>query len=769
MNSSKPLRVMWLLNHTTARKFEVEMLKAVGVKEIFLPKSYPQSHSFRTASVDYSQDEHLTIPGEVLDILNETDWYSAVSEEIWGLASEYFDIAFMMFLNKGALEAVSKYFQGAVVWRVYGRDRSANYDYVLNKIIAPSECGGFCVRRLGRRFYFGEAYPDISKIEPPYLSDRKVYLPLGLSDASLNDRWEGADKRIYFVCPEIASSPLYSEIYRAFKRDFCGLPYVVAGAQPIAVKDPAVLGFVSNEKHAYNMSQLRVMFYHSEEPNHIHYHPFEAIRAGMPLVFMGGGMLDKMGGRILPGRCSSVAVARKKIERILADDWDLIREIRSSQPSLLDPMRPKLCEPAWREGIEQILSELQELRKAQVSRPMRGKCKRIAVIVPSHCTIEGVIKALSIAEALYSGSRESGETADVVLATQCSDDVLSEDIVVADRIKHRPFSWSEVSADRARRAMRYAGYQSWEPALDRYIVPDDGIMQLLDCDLWFLTSENLSCPLLPLRPTVLMVDGLYKRYGGALNTSDHLAFGSLARSADRVLVPTESAHEAMLQHLGVDPRRVSRVPLLPPDYSILRSITFKRNVALSHFVLVIGVLSDADRRRMTEALRAYFFEFDGKLDCKVVGTETRFTIGTKIVRSESLEEMEAVLEPFGKRVEFVDDQSATRYWDVLAASCFLWYPDRTDIGRLRLLEAASLGVPSLAIRTSAMKEVDIGLSLGLTWVTDSDSPSDVGRQMKCLEREASLGREPPTSEEKLRPVFASGSVKGYWEEVRRCL
>ena len=57
------------------------------------------------------------------------------------------------------------------------------------------------------------------------------------------------------------------------------------------------------------------MYYHSTEPDHIHYHPFEAVRAGMPLVFMAGGMLDRLGGIDLPGRSKPPKEARQKIER----------------------------------------------------------------------------------------------------------------------------------------------------------------------------------------------------------------------------------------------------------------------------------------------------------------------------------------------------------------------------------------------------------------------------------------------------------------------
>ena len=54
-------RVMWLSNHGTARPFEMAMLKRVGIAENFLPKTFPQDPAFRNASMEYAEDQKLTI------------------------------------------------------------------------------------------------------------------------------------------------------------------------------------------------------------------------------------------------------------------------------------------------------------------------------------------------------------------------------------------------------------------------------------------------------------------------------------------------------------------------------------------------------------------------------------------------------------------------------------------------------------------------------------------------------------------------------------
>src|ERR1700750_1233768 len=96
MSEQENYRVMWLLNHATARKFEVPMLKSIGIREIFLPKIIPADHNFRSGSVDFSEDKNLTIPPDHLAILNSVDWYGEPSPEAWDIANRYFDVAFFI-------------------------------------------------------------------------------------------------------------------------------------------------------------------------------------------------------------------------------------------------------------------------------------------------------------------------------------------------------------------------------------------------------------------------------------------------------------------------------------------------------------------------------------------------------------------------------------------------------------------------------------------------------------------------------------------------
>ena len=370
-------RVMWLLNHGTLREFEMRQLESLGIREVFLPKRFPYDEGNLSASVDRSRDASLSLAADELAVLNAQDWYAQPSGEAWDIANRHFDILFFAFFPK-QIESVSRHFRGDAILRVFGHAREHTYSDLLYQYIGIP--GVERLQRMGDRFWFGQAYEHLHEIEHDFVRRRTCYLPLGLRRATVEDGWRGDDARLFFVCPRIGSSGHFRSVYEKFCEDFDGVPFAIGGAQPVQVEDDRVLGYVPAEVHRDNMRRFRVMYYHSDEPNHVHYHPFEAVRAGMPLVFMGGGMLDRLGGRRLPGRCTSVREARRKVERLLAGDQRLAEAIRETQPCLLEPMRPEVCEPVWRRNFGALL----RTRATRTSAPaVVGRKQMIAVVLPS--------------------------------------------------------------------------------------------------------------------------------------------------------------------------------------------------------------------------------------------------------------------------------------------------------------------------------------------------------------------------------------------------
>lgn len=758
----KTLRVLWLLNHTTLRKFEVDQLKALGVNEIFMPKSFPYDEGNLSASVDFSFDAALTIPKDQLDVLNAQDWYAGPCEEAWRIANLYFDVAIVGFFPTQIKSAV-RHFKGAIVLRVFGLSKGYSYSQLFYEEAEESLVRS--IKAMGARFWFGAGYDHLKDSEQNFLASRNCYLPVGLKGEATPDLWEGTLKKILFVCPRIGSSPYFENIYKSFIHDFSGSEYTIGGAQPIAVPDKNVLGFVSAEEHEYNMRQHRVMFYHSTEPNHIHYHPFEAIRAGMPLLFMAGGMLDKMGGIGLPGRCKTVAEAKAKTKQLMSGDQKLIQNIRESQMVLLEPMKAKNCEQAWQAGFKKVLAELETIKKESVERPVRRK--RIAVIVPVEYRGGSLRGAKLVANALYHGSRQMGEAVDVVfLHLNSAESYPPEEFMdLESEISIRSYKWNVLDAMPARRAMRYSGHEGWEPKCPRYLVIDDGINNLQDCDVWLVISDRLNGPLLPMRPSILMVYDYLQRYVPILPLGADQPYIDAARAASKVLVTTAFTQQDALNYAGVPTNKVFKLPMLAPDFSRVKGSFADRS---NYFLWTTNTAIHKNHLNAVNALKFYYEELGGVLECRITGVNTKGLFKSKLPHLKPLNDVLGKSRLLKKNVNLLGELPDRNYQSELAGAAFLWHAGTIDNGTFSVVEAAGLGVPSLSSDYPAMREIDQQFSLGLSWMK-SDKPKQMASQLKEMELSYLERRNALPSSDVLAEQSVEKLANAYWQVVRECV
>ncbi len=755
------LRVMWLLNHTSARKFEVPMLKRCGVSQIYLPKRVPNDVSFRSGSVSYEEDAGLDIPPHELEVLNSCDWYAGATAEAWSIANRYFDVAFIILYDEELFKKIARYFKGAVLYRAYGLLKPLTYsDLIRHFRLEPY------IRNIYPRFYFAEAYSHLANIEERYVSNRRLYLPLGMAKRTTMP-WQGTRERIYFVCPGVGYNDYYKEVYRRFKEDFAEFDFVVAGEQMIPVNDSRVLGFVPEEAHHANMSQSRVMFYHSQEPNHIHYHPFEAVSAGMPLVFMAGGMLDRFGGKDLPGRATSVNDARRLIRRLMKGDQALIERIRTSQQVLLKAMDAEALAPAWQAGLARIKTDLEVLKQAEHSQPWPKRNKRIAVILPEAYRGGTLRGALMVAQAIHAGSRRCSEPAEVVFAYREDTDIYSdEDFADLDAdIARRAFRWRRLSISEVHQAMHFAGHEG-RYAETPHIVPDDGMRQFMDCDLWLFISDRLTAPLLPIRPTVMMVYDYLQRYENVMPGSVDQLFLRAARSADKVLVTTQFTLQDALQYAGVDPKRLVQVPMLIPIFS--QEAIGTNKTSEPYFLWTTNAAPHKNHVEVIKALRLYYEEYNGVLACRVTGVGTMEIPGSKLRHLRPLENLLKQSALLRSRICWCGDLPEREYRAQLKGAEFLMHAARIDNGTFSVIEAAQLGVPSLSTDYPAMREMDQRFSLNLTWM-DGGSARHMAKMIKQMEETCQSLRPSLPAAETFRSHDVTAHAQLYWQEVRKCL
>jgi glycosyltransferase involved in cell wall biosynthesis len=756
-------RILWLLNQTTLRRFELVQFESLGINEVFTPKRFQYDEGNLSADVNYSLDARLTISQGELKILNEQDWYSSATAQAWEIANRHFDVAVIGFFPEQLKSAV-RHFKGAIVLRAFGLSGGYSYSQLIYQFGGERLVRD--IKALGRRFWFGAAYQHLYQVESRFLRDRNCFLPVGLAVRNTSADWTGTRQRILFICPRIGSSPYYEKVYKDFLKAFFEFPYTIGGAQPVAVEDPNVIGFVSRDDHERHMREHRVMFYHSQEKNHIHYHPFEAVAAGMPLVFMAGGMLDNLGGASLPGRCESVDEARNKIKRILAGDEQLIRSIRSSQVILLDAVKAENCAPVWQSSFQRVLTELEQVRAEVVLRPMSPPSK-VAVILPVAYKGGTLRGAELIAEAIQVGSREAGEPAEVVFAHLDVGDYSENDFAdLPSGIKRRPFISREVDAAEARRAMRYAGHDDWEPSSERYLILDDGIRQFVDCDLWLILSDRLYPSILPLRPIALMVNDYLQRYVPILTKGADQTFIDAARIVERVFVTTDFTRQDALQYGGVSPQKLVKLPMLIPRFHQERRDA--DTAEPDYFIWATNAAPHKNRQNAFRALDIYYGELGGGLRCVITGVNTDTFLSSSIpdLRPEmaGLKSNKRVL----RRLTFSGYLTDDGYRRLLSGAAFLWHPARIDNDTFSVIEAASLGVPALSSDYPAMREINEQFRLGLSWM-DADAPRSMAKALKEMECHwKALRKKLPTPEE-----LASQDVKrlagGYWKAIRECL
>ncbi|WP_421352085.1 glycosyltransferase [Aeromonas veronii] len=766
MNSN--IRVLWLINHSSARKFEVSILNKIGIHEVYTPKQFPNESNFRSASIDYSLDDNLTISRTELDILNKQNWYQSPSAEAWDIANKHFDVLFFIPYKAEALKSILKNFRGNIILRAYGLVGNVSYSMIIDELLATHKKSLF--EAVAGRFWFAEAYQGLHYIENRYLSARSLYLPLGMSSSEVSDSWTGVDKRVFFVCPDIMSNDYYRDIYSKFKKDFAKYDYLIGGSQTISHSDSRVLGYLSAEEHARNMRELRVMFYHSSEPNHVHYHPFEAIRAGMPLVFMANGMLDKLGGRNLPGRCETLQEARVKIDRILSDDMPFIEEVRTSQYKLLSLMKLENCESAWISGFNKLIKALHVQNEKDTARPRYlKKKKKVAVIVPIAYRGGSLRGAKLLAEAILIGSQQADESCEVVFAHPEMDklDDLHEFDDMPSNILKRSFAWKCLSKEQAERAIHYAGNESWKASSNKYIVPDDNIQSFYDCDLLVIISDRLSEPVLPLKPMVLMVYDYLQRYVSILPNGADYTYLNAAFQSEKILVTTDFTSNDAHQYAGVDFNKVVKLPMLAPDFS-LENDSVEPDLNNNYFVWTTNLSPHKNHLNAIKALEIYYNELNGSLDCLITGVDTN-----KLLKNELpyLKEFKTIVNndvTLKSRLKLSGELSDKKYRSTLMCSSFLWHAGRIDNGTFSVIEAAYLKVPSLSSDYPAMREINKQFSLSLTWA-DSDSPQQMALMLKFMEDNALELRDRLPSADLLKKQNVSYLAKHYWGVIRECL
>lgn len=699
-------RALWLLNHTTLRHFEVPLLEKLGY-EVYLPKMFPYDEGNMSASVDWSYDSKLSIPKEALDILNKTDFYAALPDEVTRIMNQYFDIAIFGFFPKQLSELIFS-FQGNLILRPFGLSNGINYTS-----LTIENCGVHIIQRLEKirdRFWFGQAYENLSEIEQGVYKHKAVTLPIGLKNAYVSDSWIGNDSRVLFICPRINTSPYFNQIYKNFKKNFGRLPHLIGGAQPIHVQDKNVAGYLPKAEFDHLMNNLKVMFYHSQEKRHLHYHPLEAVKVGMPLIFMAGGMLDHLGGETLPGRCRSIKEAQRKINRVLSGDLKFIEQVRKSQSVLLEQVTENSCVKIWRENFQKIEKSQSLIRESENK-------KKIVLFLPILYRGGTLDTIKHYAKMIKMGAQSDGKQIDVIFA-HIKSSVYSENEfndLTSLGISVRQYNWEVVNSSRLKAIQHLIGYNA--PISEQeYLIPNDGINNFIDCDYWMIVSDRLEKPIAPIRPYCILITDYIQRYVPQMfgEYYEH-SFIQSVRNATLVLANTPQTAEDCVQYAGVSRERVKLAPLV---VELNQTVVPKSKTNKDYFIWTTNRALHKNHLRTLEGILEYV-QNDGKLRCVVTGVDTElFNIEKELDSSASTNEYinsirnVIIRNPVLKeKIKFMGELHKNQYYKVLAGAKFLLHNVLIDNGTFCAIEAAEVGVPTLSSDYPAMRYISERFSL----------------------------------------------------------
>ncbi|WP_072376273.1 glycosyltransferase [Hyphomicrobium sp. NDB2Meth4] len=396
---------------------------------------------------------------------------------------------------------------------------------------------------------------------------------------------------------------------------------------------------------------------------------------------------------------------------------------------------------------------------------MYSRRKRIAVILPAAYRGGTLRGAQLLARAINDGSERAGEDADVLFAHL--DGYEENEFSDLGPLARRPFAWREIDAQAARRAMRFAGDDSWQPSHGAYLIPDDGVDHLQGCDLWLLVSDRAPGPLLPMKPQIMMVYDYLQRYVPFMPEDTSLGYIQAARAAKRVLVTTKFTEQDALQFAGLDPSRVIKMPMLAPDFTghAPRACV---QTGEAYFLWPTNPALHKNHDVAVRALQQYYERLGGTLACCVSGVDSASIPKGKFPHHADLAKRIRSSALLREKIHWLGELDDEAYRAKLAGAAFLWHTSRVDNGSFSVIEAAGCGVPSLSSDYGPMREIDGQFSLNLAWMPRDDAAA-VARQLKKMEDEHVQRRRLLPDRTTLSHRCYGDHVDTYWRVVRQCL
>lgn len=562
-------RILWLLNHDTLSKFELPLIRDLGF-EVFTPKNVPKEILQQSGSRTYEYDQTLTIPVRDLEKLNNFNFYenSKFPFHINRIINQHFDIAIVMY-NFHTIENIVNYFQGIIFTRAFGLGNDIKYFDITEQF---SHNLLLKMQQIKERFYFSHCYESIAENEIGIYRDKSVFMPLGLpiDFYDIEDSWKGGLNKVLFFCSRINIFEESKRIYNKFKQDFEGFDYLVVGNQPIPVNDDRVTGFLQREELNNYYKECKVMFYHSTYPRHLHYHPLEAIIAGMPLIYMDKGLLSSLGGTRQTGRCKSISEARQKIKRILNNDTQLIEDIRKDQKEILYKFSYAYNRSEWEHNFLPLLdkNKSNEINKG----------KTISLFITDRQANYYLDDYKELVRIFNESIKKNNSMNKIVLNIQNGKFDMNHDFIetLKDGVSIKEYEIKKISLSELIDSLNLM-FKDEILYHNEYSLPVDYLHNFIDSDYWLFLNDNLDYPIAPIKPYGIYVQDLGERFYDKISDI-HI---SNYKKAHFLLVSSEQTKIDLIKHLGIKQEKILFIPFIHSKYQLnMQHYTFSEHTLI---------------------------------------------------------------------------------------------------------------------------------------------------------------------------------------------
>ncbi len=386
---------------------------------------------------------------------------------------------------------------------------------------------------------------------------------------------------------------------------------------------------------------------------------------------------------------------------------------------------------------------------------------RIGIFLPQGYRGGGLRFTKKLCEMVLYLTREQGTQ--VVLSVVKGDyNVETEFELLANdpRFSVRETVWKKASAKNLI-ALELIGHDLPSGLSEKFLYPDDGGHDFLDCHAWLIVSDRTMTPIAPFRPYAIFPLDFLQRYVPEIfgSADDYLwdryldSMQRNLRNANLVLCTTPQTAADAISFGGVTANKVKTMLPFLEDYSSSRFSPSMDNdkelceiTETPYFLWVTNPYQHKNHLTAIDALKTYYSRLGGKLRCVVCGIDTQYMRVDGELHSEYAESVMEKLNrllPGDDQVLVCGEQTEEGYWQLIRNAQFVWHNVIADNGTYAVMEAAMVNVPSLSSNYPQIRFFDELFGLNLIYFPANDA-GKTAAALKDMEGQVSQSKALPS-------------------------